>query len=247
MTANSSDEEGPSARAAASPAAAANTVTNAITYEDIPRRFAIEIDKQWYDPVALSKWIAARRTIPHTRQPVTDAQRNAISRSAAAWAQHQGLQWPAARPRQAAGWRGVATARKAPRRAQLPDNPERSVYFRRYLPGSRTVPGGNRFKYFKAVGAQTVFRLSRDRQSWQPMPTARLQHNVLVNTQSRVDVSLDFAPASGQGHWEQLRYVTRVNQLPIDRWARGQIPWYFYAALERMLPPVYAHIWTGYT
>lgn len=260
LTMNSSDDE----RAGTG----GDTVTNMITFEDIPRRFALQIDQQWYDPMALSKWVRSRGTIPHTRQQATPEQRNAIARGAAAWAWHQGKAWPpreqprvflpqgvgAARtaprvppqPQQARPqwqfWRGIDSARKAPPRPTLPDQPNRPVYFRRHVVRSRGA--APRFKYYKAIGAQTAFALSRDMQTWVPMPAPRsLNYSILISSPSRVDVSMDFVPGSGAGHWQQLRH--RDDQ--IDRWSRGEPRHSFYNALRHTLHPTFSHMWTGFT
>lgn len=65
--------------------------------QDIPRDVAVRIERQWYDPVALSRWLDERDVVPHTRRPPTMEQRREIARKAAAWAARQGIRSPTAR------------------------------------------------------------------------------------------------------------------------------------------------------
>lgn len=236
-------------------------VTNIITMEDLPRRFAIEVDRQWFDPMALDKWLRGRdvygrpQTLPHTRQPPTRAQRDEIARKAAEWAAHQGVQYPA--PAAAPGaavaaprGRMITSARKAPLVPPQPEpaQPHRPVYFRRHLPGRRNHAGA-RYRYYMVTGATTAMVSTRS--GWSLVSDARpLNEQLLTRAPARVDVSLDFAP-NGGGHWEQLRLE---YQLPLfaptvhQRWSSLAPPRHmFYRAIQARLPATYSHLWNGFT
>lgn len=239
-------------------------VTNMITMEDLPQRYAVEVNRQWYDPVALDKWLRTRTIIPHTRRPPTSAQREEIARKAAEWAAQQGIQYPPAAPpppRQA-GWLGgpvmtafgggrgrmVTSARKAPYvspRAPQPQpaQPNRPVYFRRHIHGRRNHAGA-RYKYYRVTGATTAELRSRDGSVWRTTNGPLLNEQLLIERLSRIDVSLDFT-ADGGGHWEQLRLQNNGGM--IERWSTLSSRHLFYRAIQARLPPTYSHLWQGYT
>ena len=213
-------------------------VQNAITLEELPRRFAVEIERQWYDPLALDRWLRTRDMIPHTRQPPTPAQRQEIARKAAQWATHQGVRYDpgggARRPY--IGGRGGVPFDMMTRPPPRPAQPDRPVYFRRHLAG-----GG--FKYYRATGATTAEILQNGQ--WRAMANQRLNELVLVNAPARVDVSLDFAP-SGAGQWDRLRLVYRT--VLYDQWSARTRSDLFYRAIQgRFRADLYSHLWRGHT
>lgn len=242
--------------------------------ENLPREFAVEIEQQWYDPLALTKWMrSGRPVVPHTRRPPTPEQHREIARKAAAWAARQGIRsnqtivaaasaglragpgagpsgsgQPRDIPRQTVpGSRLIVTARKAPPPPIHPF-PDQENYGRPVYLRRRMPPSAaaaaDARRYMYFKVVGPQTAFKWYRERWLMLPRARLTDTVLTAEPARVDVSMDMTDGGG-GHWEQVVGMDMRSGRLIDRWSKRLPFGYFFSALRLRLPAIYEHVWRG--
>lgn len=66
------------------------TFGNVITGAELPVRHGVEFNKQMYDPRGLHQWFGHNPTVPHSRRPVTSAERKMVEHAARVANGHEG-------------------------------------------------------------------------------------------------------------------------------------------------------------
>lgn len=192
-----------------------STFTNIITMERTPRSRGILLNTKLYDVNSMAQMLIsnlrARRVsrVPHSRTELTPEQLAEIRRRTSVHGMAAGIPWREGAP--------------APR--------VNTLYLRRHLAG-----GG--YKFYMVQHRDNILNvyIARVAGRWEHYPIhttlERWSDNVLTNTPSVVDYSLDFNWPD-QGHWVQVRWQGRQ---PMDRFSRSQIR-LFMSALAYQLPP----------